>query len=189
MTPEQMILVASRTLDNADVAYRAARRAGLGYATALALIEKESGGRNIYGHDAGGALSTSAGSVTVCGRTYPRGSDIEVTPANAAVFLMKVAAGERSNGMGPCQITYAGRLPDGRVGGYFRQMIEGNLLPWEPFDNMTFGFGLLKANYNRHGTWAMAGAVYNGGGTPNASALAYGRDLADRRHQWRAVFR
>lgn len=157
---------------------------GVSYHLALALIEGESEGRNIYGPDAGGALSTRTGPVTVAGLTYAKGARVPVTPATAGVFLLMIGAGHTSNGVGPAQITYAGDLPDGRSGGYFRQMLERGLLPWDPTDNCQFGLELLKGNLDRWGDVASAGAHYNGGTHPTTSAVAYGHALAVRDATW-----
>ena len=51
MTPAEIF--AKHGLHNAADLARAAETAGLSYSIAAALAEKESGGRNIYGHDAG----------------------------------------------------------------------------------------------------------------------------------------
>jgi hypothetical protein len=85
---------------------------------------------------------------------YPPDSEIKVTPANNALFLMKIAKGEPSNGVGPCQITY---VP------YFTIMLERGLLPWVPVDNMVFGFGIFRQNYLNTGKYFDAAGLYNGG--------------------------
>lgn len=186
---EGRIALASRTLANADAAALACRRAGVSYAVACALMEKESGGRNIYGHDVGGALSTASGPVTVAGVTYPKGADIPVGRLNFGVFLLMIGAGARSNGVGPCQITYAGDLPDGRTGGYFRQMLDDEGLdPADPVDNVVKGLTTLGRLHDQYGSWATAGAVYNGGSHPSDRAVAYGIDLARRINAWRDRF-
>lgn len=147
---------------NAGAAAVACRRAGIPFFVACALLEKESGGRNIYGHDRGGAFSGAG--------------DTQVTDINFMRFLTLVFGGQTSNGVGPCQITYKG---------YFPIMLDRGLNPADPLDNMTFGFELLAANYRTAGTWELAGARYNGGGNPNASARAYGADLQHRITQWK----
>lgn len=142
-------------LVNVDDAAIACRKAGLPFYAACALLEKESGGRNVYGHDKGGVLS---------------GFSLDVNVDNFAAFLFEVNRGQTSNGVGPCQITFKG---------YFAQMIAKGLSPWVPADNMQFGFGLLLGHYNAHGhDWAAAGTAYNG-------ASAYGNDLAAKVAAWR----
>lgn len=149
-------------LVNADVAAVACREAGIPFFVACALLEKESGGRNVYGHDAGGALS---------------GFPLSVNRHNYAVFRWLVFdKGQTSNGVGPVQITYKGFLTD---------MEDKGMKPWDAHDNMLYGFRLLKASYDKHSSWATAGAIYNGGPKPNKAALAYGRDLKDKVDQWK----
>jgi hypothetical protein len=187
-------------IENAAAAMDAARHAGIGFAPALALLCMESpdakrgvaGGANIYGHDLGGVFSTAGKVVEVCGKTYLSGANVPVTPANAGIFLGRVFdPRETSNGMGPCQITYAQPLPDGRWGGYFRQMLESDLLPWVPEDNMLFGFRVLKVNHDHAQSWEAAAAAYNGGTRwqDNPRAVAYGAKFARWRGVWRVRFR
>jgi len=175
---DQIKVAQGQGLSNVPQIWAAARKAGVPFPVACALFQKESGGRNIYGHDKGGALSTNGRSVTVQGKTYKPGSTIPVTPANAGIFLLIIGTGALSNGMGPSQITYARDLPDGRTGGYFRQMLEEGLLPWDAEDNMFFGLRILKGHYNANGhSWMKAGASYNG-------RDEYGRDLAAKIEDW-----
>lgn len=160
------VAAAARFISNADVAAKACRVAGLPFFVACALLEKESKGRNVYGHDAGGALA---------------GFELPVNKGNFEVFRwLVIEQGQTANGVGPCQITYAGsRRKDGtRDGGYFRQMEERGLDAWDPYDNMLFGFGLLAGHYEAKGSWEAAGTAYNG-------ASAYGKDLAARIKVWK----
>ena len=133
VTPERVAIAEHAGLANVATAAVACRDAGLPFWAACALLEKESGGRNVYGHDQGGVHS------------LPNGRALEVTPVNYHDFIIKVMNGATSNGVGPCQITYAGTLVrctggNGRNGGYFRLMAEAGLLPWRVYDNMLFGF-------------------------------------------------
>lgn len=157
------IRTASNFLDNAGPAALACRKAKLPYFAACALLDQESEGRNVYGSDKGGALA---------------GFPFEVNLDNFRVFRwMVLSMGQRSNGVGPCQITYKG---------YFNVMQGRGLQPWVPHDNMLFGFELLQGNYLKAGkSWARAGAIYNGGPNPNATALGYGRDFAAKVALWK----
>lgn len=162
---EKRIATAATLLANADVAARACRTAGLPYWAACALLEQESGGRNVYGHDTNGVFSRDEFDV--------------VGPRDFMDFLVRVLNGALSNGVGPCQITYAGSVKDGhRDGGYFRQMAEQRLLAWEPEDNMVFGFRLLVAHHEAKGSWRAAGAAYNG-------QEPYGVALVAKMNAWR----
>lgn len=166
------VATAGRKLQNVEAAAVACRKAGLPFFAACALLEMESGGKNVWGGDNGSATEHLHGKpVTVLAFTQ---------------FLVKVLNGTVSNGVGPCQITYAGALDHGhRDGGYFRQMLDRGLAPWLPADNMRFGFELLAANYKRTQNWTEAFAQYNGGPHPNADALKYGRDGKTKLEAWK----
>jgi hypothetical protein len=174
---EARILRAALTLRNARAIARACRAEGLAFFHACALVEKESGGKNIYGHDKGG-VNTVSGSMGV-------------TDKNFLLFLVKVMNGATSNGVGPLQITYAGaRVGGHRDGGYFRQMAEAGLRPWVPEENMRFGFRIFVGLLKKHnGDVAKAGAEYNGGPNPNEQARQYGRTLRDMSLTWKKRFR
>ena len=149
------IAIAAKTLANADVAAVACRKAGLPFYSACALLEKESGGKNIYGNDKGGVLSGFPG---------------EVNADNFAAFRWEVVErGRTSNGVGPAQITYRG---------FFVDMAKQGLRPWVPADNMLYGFRLLKAHYDAGGSWIAAGELYNG-------ARTYGIDLSKKVDEWK----
>lgn len=167
--PERVEAARRFGLANIDAAAVAAREAGLPFWAACALLEKESGGRNVFGHDSGGALAGFPG---------------EVSRGAWEVFRwLVIEKGQTSNGVGPCQITYAGaRNADGtRDGGHFRVMEERGLRPWVPHDNMVYGFDLLAREWDTAGTWAKAGEAYNG-------AAEYGRDLVAKINAWRRRF-
>lgn len=159
------IATARKHLANVEAAAVACREANLPFFVACALLEKESVGRNVYGHDAG-SINSAPG-------------ELEVTDVNFLQFLVKVLNGATPNGVGPCQVTYAGALVGGhRDGGYFRQMIEQGLRPWVPEENMRFGFALLKRHYDATGSWRDAGSRYNG-------SPVYGAELEARIAVWK----
>lgn len=186
---QHRIDIASEHIENADIVAEASRAAGLGYAIACAFVKKESGGRNIYGHDHGGIFSTATGPVRIGEAVYLKGADIEVTHANFGVFLIKMACGLKSNGVGPMQITYAGELPDGRTGGFFRQMLEDqDLDPAEPFDNMLFGFRKLKEYRRGQHSWAEVGTLYNAGNLGHG-VNQYGWDVVELIRFFRREFK
>lgn len=153
-------------LENAGTAALACRDAGLPYYAACALLQMESNGRNVYGHDVGGVRPGNL-----------------VSASNFFEFIVQVMNGSIPNGVGPCQITYAGPLsPDGhRDGGYFRQMSERHLRPWIPHDNMEFGFGIMAGHFKRTHSWAKAGRLYNG-------STAYGTLFEKRVQEWHTRF-
>ena len=167
---------AKHGLRNAEALVRAADDVGLQLHIAAALAEKESGGRNIYGHDAGGALSTKTGPVSIGGETYPRGGDIPVTEANfTEYFLPAVLAGKISNGVGPLQITYPG---------YFKQRPD---YPWwDPYKSALVGYtdflGYLKGA-TTPAAIKTAGSRYNSG-SYTKTAGTYGEALATLAAKW-----
>ena len=121
VTPAR-IAEAAKTLEHAAEAAIACRLEGLDYFVACALLEKESGGRNVYGSDRGGVLSG-----------YPGEAD----ESNYRVFRWLLAKpGAVSNGVGPTQITFPG---------YFTAMESEGLKPWDPTDNCRMGFRLLAS--------------------------------------------
>ena len=163
-TPAEILTAGG--LANADSIVLAAHQTGVPLEIAAALIEKESGGRNIYGHDVGGIFA------------LPPGQDLEVTGGNYESFLRRVLAGDQSNGVGPAQITYPG---------YFRQYPDYPF--WEPLANIRFGLTILSDYLDddfSDGSISSAGARYNGGTNPGEKALAYGEGLLTKTNTWRA---
>ena len=166
----------ARHLSNAEAIVAAAKAAGVELALACALVEKESGGRNIYGHDAGGMFSTNGRSVSIDGKHYPAGSDIPVTPENFATFYdFVVDGGEKSNGVGPLQITYRAYFPQARAEGYDLS---------QPLDNIKFGLRIIAGHLRGHSI-AEAGTLYNAGNL-RGGVTAYGRDLEAKTIAWRS---
>jgi hypothetical protein len=162
VSAERLAIATKFGLSNVPAIAHACRRANVSFAVACALAEKESGGRNVYGHDAGGALS---------------GFPYIVNEGNYQVFYwLVVTKGQTSNGVGPAQITYRG---------FHVEMLEEKLHPWIPEDNLFFGLRLLRSHRESAGSWQEAGAHYNGGSKPNSTALAYGRDLAAKIEAWK----
>lgn len=142
-------------LANADIIATACRESGVPFFVACALFEKESMGRNVYGHDKGGALS---------------GFPHVVNYQNWLVFRwLVIDHGQTSNGVGPSQITWSG---------YFTDMERKGLRPWVVHDNMLYGLQILKAHYDHYKSWEKAGTAYNG-------STAYGADLAKKIGEWK----
>lgn len=125
-------------LQNINALVYAAETTKLAFAACCALLEMESNGRNVFGHDVGGALSGYPGPVT--------------KSAYDIFHWMVFDQGMTSNGVGPCQITWKG---------FFPEMEAQGLKPWRPEDNMFYGFSLMK-QYRRGHTWVEAGKRYNG---------------------------
>ena len=180
-TPAEILTAGGLT--NADLIVQAATATSVPLAIAAALIQKETGGQNIYGHDGSvetgtGVFSTKYGPVVIGGTTYAQGSNIPVTQGNFAEFLRRVTAGEKSNGVGPAQITYAG---------YFKKAPDYPF--WDALANIRFGLTILADYLDddfSDSSISAAGARYNGGTNPGAKALTYGADLLTKTKAWRA---
>lgn len=152
-------------LENADAIAAAARRADVPLPVAAALAQLESGGRNVFGHDAGGVHAA------------PRGTDVPVTRELFEELEARVAAGETSNGVGPAQITWPP---------YFARARRRGLRLWEPEDNMAFGLEILRGHLGCDLTEdgiARAGTLYNAG-TLQGGVTDYGRRLARASRDW-----
>ena len=147
-------------VENATAIVAASNTSGLPLGVAVGMIMKESGGANIYGHDAGGAM-------------YGAG---EVTEQNfKSGFLPVVLNGGTSNGVGPAQITYPG---------YFQQ--NPDYAWWDPYWSCLFGFNLIKqycgGNYSFE-SLARAGSTYNSG-NPSGTYNTYGKTFANLAINW-----
>lgn len=147
---------------DAETVVEAALRTGVPLFIAAAIIEKESGGLNVYGNDRGGVFSQA---------DPERPNPNVVTETNYRRFESRVFSGETSNGVGPAQITWPGFIRDAR---------DRGMRLWVPMDNMVYGFELVAGYLNGSTTDAAirnAGTRYNG-------AAAYGDDLLIRARAW-----
>lgn len=146
-------------LQNAATIAQASEDVGIWFGPACTLFEKESMGRNVYGHDKGGALSGFPG---------------QVNAQNFAVFEWLVFdQGMPSNGVGPSQLTWKG---------YFTSMKAQGLRPWVAYDNMLFGLTILNTHYLANDKdWLKAATLYNG-------ATSYGEDFVAKLAEWQKLF-
>lgn len=138
---------------------REARRANLGYAHALALLEKETGipQRNVFGCDLG-----PRSSVPYCNQ--------EVTKERVQALIRHIRAGGASNGVGWTQLTYPPFIYQAeRRGGAHK-----------PKYQMRIGFRVLADHIRQYGPQDGA-ARYNGSGS---AAEEYGRDFVARAKRW-----
>lgn len=164
VSPDQIAKAAG--LKNADIAARVCDEVGTKYYHLCALLEKESGGKNVYGHDVGGTLS---------------GFDLPVNKDNYAVFYwLVITKGGKSNGVGPMQLTYKGFLTD---------MAANKLKAYDPYDNITYGAKLWldyyrtarSQTYDRVAAIIRAGTKYN---TGSYGTNAYGVRLLGLMNKW-----
>ena len=166
-TPAEIL--AAGGLTNAGLIVQAATATGIPLAILAAMVQKESGGQNIYGRD--GKDTASPG---VYANDYP----LQVTKENFTEFRAAVLAGQKSNGVGPSQITYPG---------YWKQYPDYPF--WDVLANLKFGATLLMDLLDgdtSDASISSAGAHYNGGTSPNEKAVAYGADLLTKTNAWRA---
>jgi hypothetical protein len=143
--PVERIDVARRhTLGYARQIALAAGDSGIPFRIACALIEQESGGRNIYGrNDAPGAALSG----------FPH----EVNEGNYQVFCWLVLdRGGLSNGVGPAQITWRG---------YHLDAINRGIRLWLPMENLRYAFErILGPHFDNRADWWAAARDYNGSG-------------------------
>jgi hypothetical protein len=172
ITDEQITKAADEgTMVNIDVLAHWCDQAGFPFFLGLAILQKESGGKNVYGHDVGGALSG-----------YPDPPDEN----NFRVFRWMIdVAKQASNGVGPMQITYKG---------YFPLMDKLGLKPWIPYDNIRYGIQNIltpsflaqrKTQADRKAFWAMANAYNTGKAT--TSPAPYADDALVQADKWAAI--
>lgn len=129
VTPEQIEKAKAHGLTNVEHLAAAADKHDMRFYLCCTILQKETGGKNIYGHDKGGTF-------TIFGNK-------DVTEENFREFWAQVAPkpeglGKTSNGVGPLQITYKGFLAD---------MLARGLKPWDPADNIDYGVEQLAKTY------------------------------------------
>lgn len=165
VTAEQIKIAKDAGMREVDTIAQCCNETGARFYIALAMLEKETGNcRNVYGHDAGGALSGFPGTVD---------------KSNFAVFEWLVfKKGQTSNGVGPSQLTFKG---------FFTDMEAKGLKPYDLHDNIAYGIKLIQGYY-RAGRNAgksvtdslrYAGTKYNG-------AAAYGDRYLEIALKWKA---
>lgn len=145
-------------LVNVDALIQAASLERMDIAAAAACIQKESGGRNVWGSD---PVST--------GGAYVKGSPVTESAYKAYRALVQAGRIGRQ-GVGPCQCTSAG----------YQDTADALGGAWLPVANMRSGFRGLQALIARYGVQGGA-QRYNGAG---AAAVAYGLDFSARYQVW-----
>lgn len=172
ITDQQIVkAVDEGSMANVDVLAHWCDQAGFPFFLGLAILWKESKGQNVYGHDAGGALSG-----------FPDPPDQN----NFRVFRWLIdVAKQTSNGVGPMQITYRG---------YFPQMDQAGLKPWVAADNIRFGIVNIlmpsfltqrKTQSDRKAFWAMANQYNTGKATTTPSP--YADDALVQADRWAGI--
>ncbi len=159
MTPRELKALLPKTADDGMATHilAACHTTGLPLSYGLALVEKETGFRNVFGHDPTSSIPVSW-----------RGS--RVTRAKYRVYKAARKRGRGMQGVGPVQLTwFAFQDQADAVGGCHK-----------PYPNLVVGFRLLASLINQHGKEAGAGA-FNGTGP---AAEAYGRDWVHKQAAW-----
>lgn len=142
---------------------------GFPFFMALAIMEKESRGRNVYGADKGGVLSGFKG---------------DVNKGNYEAFLWLLSQpGSVSNGVGPFQLTYRG---------YHTDAVTKELQVWMPYDNMTYAirhillptFIKQRVIKSDRAAFAETARSYNAGAT---GGEAYRDDALVKADAWAAA--
>lgn len=172
--PDQIKMAQNHGLINVEHLAAACDEHDLRFYLGCTILQKETGGKNIYGHDAGGTFTVSGNK--------------EVTEENFREFWSLVAPppegqGRRSNGVGPMQITYKPFLAD---------MLAKGLKPWEPADNIDYGIGLIAKTYRAQrnrgrsvlDSFRTAANVYNLG--HDSTTWHYGIDAVRKAETWKA---
>ena len=172
-------------IENFELAKQVAEEYKIPLALLCAVIEKESNGHHIYGHDTDGVYSTRGRTVVVDGLSYGVGANVPVTPRNFAEFERRVLAGEKSNGVGIMQITYAGpvRADGTRDGGYLRVAREKGLDLSKELDNIRMGADIIRGHLQKAGGVPSKDAVIYVGTKYNGRST-YGEDLWVKYNKW-----
>jgi Transglycosylase SLT domain len=139
-----------------------ARRTKLPISLAFAVIEKESGGRNVYGHDKVRNPIKS-----------PPGGLLKVTPKNYRTYLWHRNRGEGAQGVGPAQLTSPGLqdMADKRGGCHIAK------------HNIAVAFDLLARLIDRYGE-DRGLAAYNAGEMGWRNGRGYANAVQSLQAKW-----
>jgi len=129
---------------------------GLALSDCLALVEKESGFKNVFGHDPTSSIPE-------------RWKGSRVTWAKYRYYKLRRRS-RGAQGVGPCQLTWPGYQDQADAAGGCHK----------PGPNMRVGFRVLLGLIAKHGRQKGA-AAYNGQG---AIADAYGHDFVRKQQAW-----
>jgi hypothetical protein len=146
-----------------DAIIREAHASGLELSLVCALIEHESGFRNVYGHDP----------VPNPIKSPPNGLR-EVTEENYRLYLRHRRNKEGMQGVGPTQLTWF----------EFQDEADAAGGCWKPEVNIKIGCRVVARERARLGSTRQALRVYNGGPTPPASTEGYARSVLKLQQKW-----
>lgn len=145
-----------------DVIVREAKRHGLPISLVCAVMEKESGFRNVYGRDRGNNPNPVRS---------PAKGVLEVTEANYKDYLKHRRAAKDANGVGPMQLTFPP----------FQDRADKLGGCWRVGPNIRVGCSVLADNIKRLGSTREGIRAYNGSGR---DADAYATDVLKRKAVW-----
>ncbi len=167
VSPAQIIAAQAKGLINVVPLAEACDKYKFPFHLGCVILDKETDGKNIFGHDKGGAFSD------------PDGKDIEVTEGRYREFRRLIDSGMTSNGVGPMQITWKG---------YFPVMESQGLKPWVPADNIMFGISILSASLTRglEQGLTLEKAFWNTAKSYNGNA-SYADDAVVKARTWAAT--
>jgi hypothetical protein len=134
---------------------------GFTLAACLAVVENESSGENVWGHDPWNEGAYPKG------EAHPPGPALDpVTQESYTRYKLLRDQGLQPQGCGPCQLTSTDlQVAAERAGGC-----------WIPVHNCYIGFGYLRRLFVAHQAAAGGFAAYNGSGP--AAAVYAGRAMA-----------
>ena len=173
-----LVQIIGRYLRNPEAIVKASIRLDMPVNVVAALVERETGGGNVYGNDVGGVFGRPSSST-------PPSYTKTVTEANYREFMRRIRAGELSNGVGPLQLTWKPY--------HYNAEAEGLKL-WLAEDNIYFGarefLRLIRAN---GGSIIAAATLYRWGkldGDPSGKyptgSSEYGVDVEWKSRVWAA---
>jgi hypothetical protein len=145
------------SLGNAIVV--AARKADIQVSLLCAILEQETGFKNVYGHD--GVRNPI--------KSPPTGL-LRVTKDNYAEYLRHRRNNEGMQGVGPMQLTWW----------EFQDLADRHGGCWNPTVNIEVGAGIIAGLIKQHGKTAGI-AAYNGSGS---AAQAYARSVLSKARKW-----
>jgi hypothetical protein len=178
----------AKGLINVDGLAAACDATGFPFYLACVICDKETDGRNIFGHD---KRKLADGTYTTDGVAFsgPPTVNIEVTEERYTEFLKLIASGQKSNGCGPLQLTYRGY----HIGP--ESLTSQGLKAWVPADNMLYGVRLLANTYTaarkqglsvEKAFWNTA-KIYNGGSLSGEAGATYADHAVSLMPVWKAA--
>jgi len=177
VSAEQIAKAKAKGLINVEALAVACDKFKFPFYLACTIMERETGGQNIFGHDAGGSFS---GPITV---------KIAVTEERYKTFLVQLAAGKASNGVGPMQLTYRGY----HLGP--QSLTSRGFKAWVPAGNILYGVEILSKSLKTQlatglplakAFWNVA-KIYNAGKLDGPAGVDYANGAAASAKTWAAT--